>query len=254
MFKQLRERIGATQAAVPWGLGGALAAIVASFAAAIIGTTVALSMLGQMEAVMLVSWAFGASLTVIFVIFTRRQPEQAQALRLGSLHPSQLLSQDALLLLLIGVGLAVTMDIIAGRITGAFLPEPELIGVYSNFLYSGQALSLVTWLFAICFMVILQPLAEELVFRGLALPALRRTLGAWSGYLLSAVLYGVFHWVSYSTALEGFAGMWYGLLSPLIAGLVYGAVRLYTQSTRAALLVHAAFGLFALVKLLTLMG
>jgi membrane protease YdiL (CAAX protease family) len=48
--------------------------------------------------------------------------------------------------------------------------------------------------------------------------------------------------------------MWYGLLSPLIAGLVYGAVRLYTQSTRAALLVHAAFGLFALVKLLTLMG
>lgn len=276
MFKRLRERIGMAQVPVPWGLGGALAAMVAAFAAVVIGTTIALSIFGQMQAAMLIGWTLGAGLTIAFVIFSRRQPEQAQALRLGKLRgtaenlpaakgrsvrtpaaePDTSASplQDLFLLLLVGVGMAVTLDVIAGRVTGVFLPEPELIEVYSSFLLTGQGPSLVTWLFALCFMAILQPLGEELVFRGLALPALRRTLGPWMGYLLSAALYGLFHWMVYPTALEGFAGIWYGFLSPFAAGLVYGAVRLYMNSTRAAALVHAAFGLFAVIKLLTLVG
>ncbi len=254
MFKLLRERIGAAQGAVPWGIGAVLGALVAAFAAVMIGTTAALGLLGETDAASLVGWSLAAALTLLFIHFTYRKPAQKAALQLGTLRAGAFLSQDTLLLLLIGVGLAVTLDIISGRITGKFLPEPELIQTYTTSLYTGQGIPVLTWLLALLFMVILQPLAEELLFRGLALPALRRMLGAWPGYLLSAVLYGLFHLLVYPQALEGFPALWYGCLSVMVAGLVFGAVRLYNDSTRAAVLVHAAFGLFALVKLLTLLG
>ncbi len=45
---------------------------------------------------------------------------------------------------------------------------------------------------------------------------------------------------------------WYGLILPMLSGLVFGAVRAGTGSTLAAIAAHAAFGLFALLKLLVI--
>jgi membrane protease YdiL (CAAX protease family) len=78
--------------------------------------------------------------------------------------------------------------------------------------------------------------------------------GAWPGYILSAILYAVFHLLSFPPAGSDFNGLWYGQILPFVAGLIFGAVRLYTGSTRAAILAHVGFGLFAIVKMLTLAG
>jgi membrane protease YdiL (CAAX protease family) len=70
------------------------------------------------------------------------------------------------------------------------------------------------------------------------------------------VAYTIFHFVSYQLppAANNTALIWIGIVEPLIGGLIFGAVRIYTGSTRAAILTHMAFGLFAVVKLLTLVS
>jgi membrane protease YdiL (CAAX protease family) len=103
-------------------------------------------------------------------------------------------------------------------------------------------------------MVIAQPLAEELIFRGVLLSSLRGTIGAWPGYILSALLYALFHLITYGSSISDFNSLWYGQILPFIGGLIFGAVRLSTGSTRAAILAHVGFGLFAVVKILTLSG
>ena len=126
--------------------------------------------------------------------------------------------------------------------------------MYLNAVENNFPLLAVSWLLAFILMVIAEPIAEELVFQGILLPALRNSLGAWGGYIVSAALFGLFHLMVYSSPNSDIVTLWYGLFLPFFAGLVFAAVRLYTGSTRAAVITHAAFGLFALVNLLTLVG
>jgi membrane protease YdiL (CAAX protease family) len=102
--------------------------------------------------------------------------------------------------------------------------------------------------------VVAQPVAEELVFRGIALPALRQGFGAWMGLVLCSLAYGLFHQLAYSSPTNDATLVWYGLALPLLAGLFISGVRVYTGSTRAAIAAHMAFGLFAVLKALTLAG
>lgn len=240
--------INALDTAPPWSLVAALGSGVVSFAAVVIGTFIALALLNNTQYTALAGWTFGAVLTIIFVFIRFKKPEERAALRLGRSDASELPMQEIFLTLLIGLGLSVTLDVVSGRVTNTFLPEPELLSLYR------QQVNGLTWIFAFIFMVVLQPLAEELVFRGLMLPSLRNALGAWSGYIVSAILYALFHMLAFSPAINDFNGFWYSQLVPFIAGLIFGAVRLYTGSTRAAILAHVGFGLFALVKVLTLVG
>jgi membrane protease YdiL (CAAX protease family) len=106
-------------------------------------------------------------------------------------------------------------------------------------------------------MLIAQPLAEELVFRGVALPALRTALGARFGLVATAALSAVFHLLIYPasyTAVDSgvspLAALWYSGVTPFLAALVFGSVRVVTGSTRLAIAAHVAFGLFALLRLL----
>ncbi|MBC7814346.1 MAG: CPBP family intramembrane metalloprotease, partial [Burkholderiales bacterium] len=110
------------------------------------------------------------------------------------------------------------------------------------------------WVAAVLLMVLAQPIAEELVFRGILFPALRAATGAWAGLFLSALLYGTFHLLTYAPPQEGLVGVWYGLFAPLLAGLVIGGIRAYTGSTRAAIVMHVGFGIFAVLKALTITG
>jgi len=66
----------------------------------------------------------------------------------------------------------------------------------------------------------------------------------------------MFHFVAYQppTSVSTTAFVWIGILQPLIGGLIFGAVRVYTSSTRATFLTHLAFGLFAVIKLLTMVS
>jgi membrane protease YdiL (CAAX protease family) len=248
MFRQFWARINALDTPPPWSLVAALSSGVVSFAAVVIGTFIALALLNNIQYTALAGWTFAAMLTVIFVFIRFNKLEERTALRLRSSDASALPIQEIFLMLLIGVGLSVALDVVSGRVTNSFLPEPELLSLYQ------QSVNGLTWIFAFVFMVVLQPIAEELVFRGIMLPSLRNAVGAWPGYILSAILYALFHTLAFSPVTNDFNGFWYSQIVPFIAGLIFGAVRLYTGSTRAAILAHVGFGLFAVVKVITLVG
>lgn len=286
MFGRLFARISKPEGALPWGVGSAVSALVAAVAAIVLGSGVGLVIGGDTVYGPLLGFTIGGALLTAFIFFTRREPEARAALKierlnenapaplpsnnskaittagktsrgaLGPLGSSREMSplQRSLLLLLIGIGLAIALDVVTGRITGIFLPEPELLRPYSASI-NGQSISFITWILAFLFMVIFQPVSEALLFQGILLPSIRQSVGAWPGFFIAAGLYAVFHlFMYYPSSVGDFTSIWYGLVAPFLAGLIFNTVRIDTGSTRSAALAHAAFGLFAVIKLLTLVG
>jgi len=80
----------------------------------------------------------------------------------------------------------------------------------------------------------LAPLCEELLFRGFLQPLLVRSLGAVPGVLSAAAAFGLLH-------LQEYGYSWrHGLLITL-AGAAFGWMRHRTGSTKAAVVMHAAY-------------
>ena len=255
MFSQLMKRIAAAEVQPPWGVWAAISAMVASFLAVIIGSAISI-IIGEAQYDVLLGWSIGAGLMIAFVWFTRRSSRYWPSLWTGTSKNGESLTQNIFWYLLIGVGLAILLDLIGRAVVGLIIPDPELLNLYAYVQLYGQPVLGISWVLVVLFMVILQPLAEGLVFQGLLLPSLRATIASWSGFILSAAAYTMFHFVAYqppSTA-STIALVWIGIIQPLISGLIFAAVRVYTGSTRAAVLTHMAFGLFAVVKLLTLVS
>lgn len=232
----LLKRIAQLDPTPPWSLGAALLTFVAAFVAIIVGTFFGISFFGvETSYALLVGWSFSMALIVALVLQTRRR--DLPALRLAP--PALPLP----VILLIAFGFAVAIDLIGLAFTGVALPALELLNL--------TAPGLLDWVFAILFMLLAQPIAEELVFRGVLFPTLRDAAGAWGGLALNALVYALFHLLAYplSTAAPTEISLWYSLLQPFLAGVVIGAIRAHSGSTRAAIIAHAAFGLFALLKL-----
>jgi len=78
------------------------------------------------------------------------------------------------------------------------------------------------------------PFCEEMLFRGFLQPLLVRSLGAAGGILLAAIPFGLLH-------LQEYGNSWrHGLLITL-AGAAFGWMRHRTGSTKAAVMMHAAY-------------
>lgn len=82
-------------------------------------------------------------------------------------------------------------------------------------------------------------------------PAVRTAFGAWGGLALAAIFHAGFHFAAYPADALG-NPFWYGIIMPFFIGLFIVGVRAHTGSTRAAIIAHAGFGLFAIAKVLTL--
>jgi membrane protease YdiL (CAAX protease family) len=273
MVKRLLAQLALPEAAPPWTLIGAGSALVAAFAAIIMGTVIGQIIFPTEQFGILLGWAIGVALMIAFIVVSRRKPAEQQGLwsvqqvspvanpggkrsRASlpvTVAPVERPAPNLFFLLFIGVGLALTLDVIGRVFTGNRLPEAELQGLYQRFLMTGS-ITIPSWIIAFLFMVLLQPLGEGLIFQGMLLPSLRTTFGAWPGLLLAGLLYGVFHYIAYPPGFLGVSSWWYGLISPTLAGVIYAAVRIVTGSTRAAILTHAAFGVFGVLNLLTLVG
>lgn len=78
--------------------------------------------------------------------------------------------------------------------------------------------------------VVLAPLAEEVIFRGVLLPGLAQHMKTQHALLISAALFGLFHIPSHGI----------GAIMPGLLGLVFGWARLRTGSLAAPILLHAA--------------
>jgi membrane protease YdiL (CAAX protease family) len=82
--------------------------------------------------------------------------------------------------------------------------------------------------------VVIAPLAEEVIFRGILLPGFARHMKTQNALVLSAILFGVFHIPSHGV----------GAIMPGVLGLVFGWARLRTGSLAAPMMLHAANNLF----------
>jgi membrane protease YdiL (CAAX protease family) len=245
-MKTLLNRLRTPDPAPPWGLLAVILTTLVAFVAVVLGTIVAAAWLGDptsgsiLPFAQQVGWLMGAIVLALFVLQTRQRAEDRAALRL---HVSNM---PLPFVMFVALGAAIALDLLGLLITGVFAQAPELAGfnaANANFLQWGVAAAL---------MLAAQPVGEELAFRGVAFPALRAMFGGIGGWLLSAVVYGGFHYLAFAATSDAgsFIQLWYGLLVPIIEGLLFGIVRAGTGSTRAAMFAHAAFGLFALAKLL----
>jgi uncharacterized protein len=87
------------------------------------------------------------------------------------------------------------------------------------------------------FGVTVAPLCEELAFRGFLQPLLTRSLGAAAGILLAAIPFGLLHYPEYGNS-------WRHALIISAAGAAFGAMRQFSGSTKAAVLMHASYNAF----------
>jgi membrane protease YdiL (CAAX protease family) len=237
-------RLVPAEPAPPWTLLSALISIVAAFVAMIAASAFVVVWMGDQPAAPLVAWSLGAVLTIVFVARSRRDPGKGEGAALRLQPPKLALP----LILFVNVGLAMALDLLSLGVTGQFLPLPELLPLAAN------RESVLLWVVTALFILFLQPVAEELVFRGVGYPALRAALGGWGGVLVSALAYGAFHLLIYPPVVQTPAALWYAFVLPTLDGLVFALWRSGTGSTRAAMYAHAGFGLFALLKVFALSG
>lgn len=233
----LLKRIGAPEPAPPWSVLAALLAVVVAFVLVIAAYTFTATLLGLSPTSQLIAWAFAGLLMVVYVLQSRRK--ERDWLKLDA--PRAALP----LMLVLNIGFAMLLDLLSLAITGQFLPVPELIPL------AAVPTDVAAWIFAAIFIVIAQPIGEELIFRAVTQPALRSLFGAWQGLIMTALIYGLFHRLSYEPSYADVSqetALWYGLVLPILQGLVFGMNRAATNSTRAAIWAHVAFGLFALLK------
>ena len=123
-----------------------------------------------------------------------------------------------------GPVLAVTLSV-----AGVLLKAPTENSLIEDLITNRASLALF-----IVFGVVFAPIFEELLFRGFLLPLLARSMGAWPGILMTALLFGLLHgaqnhWAWQQVTLIG------------LAGVAFGFTRYRTGSTTAGFLMHAAY-------------
>ena len=124
---------------------------------------------------------------------------------------------------MLGVGMLTVLIDVLGR----FLPMPKTSPFDEFFSRPRDA-----YLIAI-FAVTVGPLMEELFFRGFFYPVLaRKTSVAWA-VVLTAVPFGLLHYVQYRS--------WGAVLLITLVGVVLGTVRAMTKSVAASFLVHIGY-------------
>jgi len=99
----------------------------------------------------------------------------------------------------------------------------------------------------IVFAVIVTPLVEELLFRGVLFPVAARSLGTLGGVLLTSGLFGFAHVVTYG--LDA-----YLIAQTLVAGLYLTWLRARTGSLTPCVAAHAALNLYATLEAIVLVN
>lgn len=233
MARMVKSRPHKTAAdAPPWPLRRALTALLTLLAATMFGAILALTLTDGAPWAALAGWSAGAALTGLALRARFRHEGAALPLGPGGMQP--------LPALLTGFGAALLLDTLLLASGGSVLPAPELAAL------AQRPREPWPWLLAILFLLLLQPLVEGLVFRGLLQPALQARYSLRGGLLSGAFAWALFHLLVYSGAGAGTAPLF---AARLAAGLLLGVLRNRGDSARAAIFAHAGLNLFALLRL-----
>lgn len=256
----LLRRIGTLDPVPPWGITTAIGFLIAAFALMVISTTITGLVFAQTALATVGGWSLGMVLIALLVTVARnRTPEDGAALGIGIVGGAAIPSRLVLTVIL-GIAVAITLDLIGLLVTGGIAsPVAELLiffgGTPGTVITTPFSVDPAAWIVVILLLAIFQPIGEELVFRGVIYPALRQGLGAWMGFLMTALFSAVFHLLAYTTQPQStLPFFWYTFLLPLLDALFLGAVRANTGSTRSAIAAHVGLGLFAVMRALLLAG
>ncbi len=230
-----RTRDSLQSDAPPWPLPRALLATLSLLAALALGALLALTLGNGAPWAALAGWSAGAVLTGLALRARFRRERAALPLGPGG--------TPSLLALLTGFGAALLFDTLVLAPGGSSAPTPELTAL------AGRVQTPAPWLLAALFLLLLQPLVEGLVFRGLLQPALQARSSKRTGLLTGALAWALFHLLAYAGAPDGLGTLF---ATRLAGGLLLGLLRLRNDSARASIFAHAGLNLFALLRLLTL--
>jgi membrane protease YdiL (CAAX protease family) len=111
---------------------------------------------------------------------------------------------------------------------GRFLPMPKSTPFDQFFAQPSDAY------LTVAFAVSLGPLMEEIFFRGFLYPVVARRLGIASGILLTALPFGLMHFVQYGYS-------WGAVLIVFLVGVVLTSVRAMTKSVASSFLAHVGY-------------
>ena len=233
-------------AAPPWSAAGAmLTAAVSLICLIVVGPALASLLTGSetiSASLLTLSWILGFALTILFVLVNRRSsPESWRAL---NLHRGNLPIPFALL---VGIAVALAIDLVVSLAGGQFLPVPELIGIYDLRPENLLATALL--------LVLLQPVAETLVFQAILLPSLRWHFGPRAGVLVTGLGFTLLHLVVFSSANRAiYVNPWYDIAYPLLTALAFCLLKVYSGSTSAVIIARMGAGLIFLLTALALVS
>ncbi len=226
-------------AAPPWSAPGAMLTVAVSFICLIVvGPALASLLLGSdtiSPSLLTLSWILGFALNIVFVLVNRRSsPESWRALNLqqGNLPVP--------LALLVGIAIALAIDLVISLAGGQFLPIPELVGIYDLRPESLIAAGLL--------LLLLQPVAESLVFHAVLMPSLRWHFGPRAGVLVTSLGFTLLHLVVFSGANRAiYVNHWYDIVYPFLTGLAFCLLKVYSASTSAVIIARMGAGLIFLL-------
>ncbi len=234
------------ESAPPWSLfSAALTVGVMLVCLIVIGPALASLLLGRQQAtpdLLMLSWALGMGATALFVLVNRRgNLESWRALRLSKRGP------PLPLMALLGVAIALFINLLVSLPSGQFLPLPEVYGIGAQAPMSLIAGSLL--------LVFLQPLAETLVFQALLLPSLRWTLGAWRGLFAVCLVFVLLRLIVFFSPWQSvYDALWYGLVYPFSVCLAFSLLKAHSASSLSVLVARISAGLIFLLTSLALTG
>jgi membrane protease YdiL (CAAX protease family) len=237
-------RLGAPQTPPPWTLTevGVLLVVLA-LATMILSSGIAVAVVGDPQLLspmaLVIGWIVGLGVVTAYVWVSRRRTAQDRdAMQLkGGLLPLPLV-------LLIGVAIGFTLDLIAGFAGSNFGRVAELRGLTTSDVAHVIAGAILV--------IVVAPLAHTLVFAGVILPRLRASLGVWAGLLTTVVLFTVYYVVIYGAQLPASERVWYGVVLPFATMLAICALKLRTHSTLAAIVASVGVGITAWMVMLVL--
>jgi membrane protease YdiL (CAAX protease family) len=116
------------------------------------------------------------------------------------------------------------------------LHKPLIPSVLAS-MYIGVASAAAMFVFA----VIVTPLVEELLFRGVLYPVVARSFGTLASIMFVSVVFALLHVVTYGLDT-------YVIAQTLVAGLYLTWLRARTGSLRASVAAHAALNLYATLE------
>ena len=226
-----------------WGLGAFWAAWFAGLVAAVVATVVAIGILGSDVADddprLLVASLLGQAVGIVAAVWVTSRTRGQRSLRAD--FGLVLRGRDWYWL---GIGVVLQIGAAILLLPLSVLGPDEAQGVVEGFEDARGSATIAVFAFAV---VVLAPVAEELLFRGVLLRALLRRTSAGAAVLWSAGIFAVIH-----VLLDPSVGSAQALPALLLLGLVSADQAVRTGALSRSVLLHAGFNLLTAVRIVSL--